>query len=177
MKKINPMKKMNHKMIVAALVLIGFGASANAQSSASATASATIVTPLSIVKNTDMNFGNVAVQATNGGIVQLAPDGSRTRTGGVTLPAATGTVSAASFTVTGNGSYTYSISLPSSVTLKHASSPAEMIADAFTSTPSGTGVLTAGTQDILVGASLNVAASQLAGVYTSENFDVTVNYN
>jgi len=53
-----------------------------------------------------------------------------------------------------------------------------MDASVFTSTPSGTGALTGGTQNITVGATLTVAAAQAAGVYTSGTpFSVTVNYN
>jgi len=166
------------KLFVSLLLIAGTTTTAFAQSTASAIATANVITPISISKNTDMAFGNLAVQAATGGTVVLAPAGSRTRTSGVTLPATTGTVSAASFTVNGNGSYTYSITLPSSaVTLTHSGGVEVMTATAFTSSPSGTGTLSSGTQNIAVGATLNVAAAQLAGVYTSGNFDVTVNYN
>src|SRR5258707_1566105 len=61
------------------------------QATASATATATIVAPIAISKTVDLNFGNVAVIAA--GTVVLAPvDGSRTKTGGVTLPSTIGTV-------------------------------------------------------------------------------------
>jgi hypothetical protein len=53
-----------------------------------------------------------------------------------------------------------------------------MIVNAFTSTPSATGALTLGAQTLLVGATLNVGAAQVAGLYTNAiGFDVTVNYN
>jgi hypothetical protein len=53
-----------------------------------------------------------------------------------------------------------------------------MTASTFTSTPGPIGTLTAGTQTLNVGATLNVAAAQPAGVYLSGTpFDVTVNYN
>jgi hypothetical protein len=151
--------------------------SSEAQSTATATATATVITPISIAKNTDMSFGNIAVQASTGGTVVLAPAGTRTSTSGVTLPAAGGTVAAASFTVTGSGSSTYAITLPTSVTLTHSGGAQTMTAGSFTSNPSATGTLSSGTQDIAVGATLTVAAGQLAGVYTSGNFNVTVNYN
>lgn len=157
--------------------LLGFvlSSSAFAQATATATASATIVTPISIAKTADMNFGNIA---TNGavGTVVLSPAGGRTSTGGVTLPAVPGTVTAASFTVSGSGSYTYAITLPASVEIQSGSDV--MTVDTFTSTPSTTGALTAGSQVITVGATLNLIASQAAGAYTSSTpFAVTVNYN
>ena len=129
--------------------------------------------------NVDMNFGNVAVSAINPGTVILAPAGTRTTGGGggVTLPATTGTVTAADFTVTGNGNYTYAITLPSSATLTRVGFTETMTANTFTSTPSGTGTLSGGTQNLKVGATLNVAAAQVAGLYTCSSFNVTVNYN
>ena len=169
------MKHVN-KMFVVVLLLVG-SVSVNAQSTAQATATATIVTPISIAKVSDMNFGNLAVDAVTGGSVELTPAGNRIPAFGVTLPATTGTVTAAAFTVTGNSGYTYSISLPSNIVLNHSGAFESMMADTFTSTPSGTGTLTGGTEDITVGATLWVAAGQLDGVYTSSNFDVTVNYN
>lgn len=167
------------RVILSALVLTAFAVNANAQATATATATATIVTPISITKNVDMNFGNIAVSAASGGTVILAPAGTRTTggAGGVTLPAVAGTVTAASFTVNGNGSYTYAITLPSSAVTLTGPAAATMDATAFTSTPSATGTLTGGTQNLLVGATLTVAAAQAAGVYTSGNFNVTVNYN
>jgi len=166
-----------NKFFAAAVVALAFTSASHAQSTATATATATIITPIAIAKVTDMNFGNVAVQTANPGTVILAPNGTRTRTDGVTLPAVTGPVTAATFTVTGSGTSTYSITLPTTVTLTHSGGVETMTATSFTSNPSGTGALVAGTQDIAVGATLNVGAAQLAGVYQSTNFDVTVNYN
>lgn len=160
---------------VCALLCCSYGAFA--QETATATASATIITPISISKTADMNFGNVAVQSTNPGTVILTPAGARSTTGGTTLPATTGTVAAASFTIAGEAGYTYVITLPSSA-LTISSGANTMTVTAFTSNPSATGTLTAGTETLTVGATLNVAAGQAAGTYTSTvPFDVTVNYN
>jgi len=171
------------KMIFSALALVAFATNSNAQATTQASAEATIVTPISIVKDVDMNFGNVAVQAATGGTVVLATDGTRLPggAGGVTLPIVTGTVSAASFTVSGTAGYAYNVTLPSpSVTLTRSSGGQTMTASNFTSDPTtNTGVLdaTTGNQTLNVGATLNVAAGQVAGVYTCASFDVTVNYN
>lgn len=165
------------KIIILAIVLIlGLRGTSFAQVSATATASATIITPIAISKTVDMNFGNIAVSGT-GGTVVLAPAGTRTSTGGVTLPVVAGTVAAASFTVTGLSTYTFSISLPSSpITITSGSNT--MTVGTFTSNPATTGTLTGGTATVNVGATLNVGASQAAGTYTSGTpFTVTVNYN
>jgi len=147
--------------------------------SATATGTATIVSPLAISKTVDMNFGNVA-RSTALGTVVLGTDGSRTITGGVTLPVSAGTkgtISAASFALTGEGAYTYAITLPSGATTLTSSSNT-MTIDAFTSNPTGTGALISGTGTLLVGATLHVAANQANGEYVSGTaFTVTVNYN
>lgn len=150
-----------------------------AQQTASATAAinASIITPIAISKTADMDFGNIAVSSSSGGTVVLAPAGTRTSTGGVTLPATAGTPAAAAFTVTGQGSYTYAITLPSSATITDGSSH-NMSIGSFTSSPSSTGTLSSGTQNVTVGATLTVSAAQVPGSYTTSTpFTVTVNYN
>jgi hypothetical protein len=110
----------------------------------------------------------------------MTPAGVRSTggAGGVTLPATVGTVAAASFTVSGQGSYTYSISLPSTCTITDAGSHT-MTVNGFTSNPATTGALSSGgTQTLTVGATLNVIAGQSAGTYTNATgVPVTVNYN
>ena len=169
------------KLIVlfAAIVFVSGLTTVNAQVSATATGTATVITPIAITSSGNMSFGNIAVSPTLSGTVVLSPAAVRTTGGsnGVTLPAVTGTVSAASFNVTGLGSSTYSITLPSSYIISDGASHS-MTVDTFTSTPSSTGVLTSGAQTIKVGATLNVAAAQAAGTYTNAaGFPVQVNYN
>jgi hypothetical protein len=147
-----------------------------AQVTATASTSATIIAPIAISKAVDMNFGNIASGAV-GGTVVLSPDGSLSPTGDVTLPLISGTVSAAKFTVTGLSGSTISITLPvGSITLNNLGNT--MKVKSFTSNPSLTGTLTGGIQDIFVGATLVVGASQVAGLYFNlSNLFVTVNYN
>jgi hypothetical protein len=164
------------KLISFAILMFAFTAATFAQVSATASATATIVAPIAITKTVDMNFGNVAASVAAGTVV-LTPAGTRSATGGVTLPATVGTVSAASFTVTGTAGYTYSITLPGAPTTI-TSGGNNMTVDTFTSNPTPTGTLTGGTSTLTVGATLNVGASQAAGVYVSGTpFTVTVNYN
>ncbi len=144
--------------------------------SATATASATIVEPISISRTVDMDFGYLAV-ASSGGTIVLTPESTRTVTGGIILPASAGTVTAASFTVTGAESYTYSITLPiGDVTIANGENI--MTVNNFTSTPSFTGTLSGGTQVLNIGATLNVLGNQSSGTYVSADpFTVMVNYN
>lgn len=165
-------------VVLAAASVIGTSAIAQQSSTATAGVSATIITPISISKTADMNFGNIAVSTGSGGTVILAPGGSRTPSGGVSLPATTGSPSAASFTVTGEGSYTYAITLPSSAVSIDDNASHTMDVTAFTSTPTPTGTLSSGTQTLNVGATLTVGAAQAVGTYSADvPFDVTVNYN
>lgn len=167
--------KLIFKTLTAALIMIAFSVNASAQANATAQASATIITPISIALNTDMNFGNVAVGAT-AGTVALATDGSRSITGGVTLPATTGTVSAAVFTVSGEDGFTYAITLPGTITLTNGGNTMDV--GTFTSNPSGTGTLTGASETLNVGATLSVSAGQASGTYTNTtDLTVSVNYN
>ncbi len=169
--------KIINRSLFATVVLIATAYGASAQATANATASATILTAISITKTVDMNFGNISVQAASGGTVILSTAGVRSTTGGVTLPATGGTVTAASFTIGGEGAYTYSITLPL-VAHTISSGANNMTVTAFLSNPSGTGTLAGGTQTLTVGATLNITAAQANGLYTSEaGFNVTVNYN
>jgi len=150
--------------------------SAFAQQTSSATAHATIVQPINLLHVRDLSFGNISPGETSG-IVVLSPTaaGTRTANGGVILPSGSGTVQSAKFIVSGVDGYSYSIILPlAAITLSDGTH--FMTIDNFTSTPSGSGVLTSGSQIIYVGATLNVNANQEAGVYT-EDFEITVNYN
>ena len=128
-----------------ALLLIGFPANAFAQSTAAASTAVTIVTPIGITKSVDMAFGNIATTTASGTVV-LGIDGTRTPNGGVTLPSAAGTVTAASFSVTGSGSYTYSISLPSSPIVLNGTTNGVTV-DAFVSNPAPIGKLSTGSTD------------------------------
>lgn len=164
--------------LLAILAIAAFSNKVNAQATATATATATIVTPIAISKSVDMNFGNIATN-TSDGTVMLPPAGDRIVTGGVTLPAINGTVNAAKFTVTGEGAYTYALTLPKDDTIvitNASASGKDMKISAFTSDSKGK--LVSGTETFNVGATLNLNASQPAGVYTNATgFNVTVNYN
>lgn len=167
------MKKL---IVLVSILLVGL-VSLKAQVSSHATITVAIITPISITKIIDMNFGNISVNATLGTVI-LAPNGSRIATGGVTLPVTNGTVSAAGFTITGLEASSYSISLPTTYTITKQSGTETMIVNTFTSTPSSTGTLFGGTGTLNIGATLNVSASQVSGIYTNTlGFPVTVNYN
>lgn len=156
------------------LALAGvFGAADVLAATATSNVGASIVPAISIAKTADMEFADVVASGSAGTVV-LSTAGARSVTGGATLGNGTG-AAAAAFTVSGDPSSTYSISLPASATI--TSAPNTMTVDTFTSSPSGTGTIGGGgTQTLTVGATLQVGASQAQGTYTG-TFDVTVAYN
>lgn len=167
------------KFFALAVVILGFSANSFGQvgTTATADASATIVTPIAVTKNVDLVFGNIAVNASVG-TVQLAASEAATRTpgGGVTLPVVSGTFTAAKFTVTGVSGSAYTFSVPAGATTVDDNNAHTMTIDSWTS--NSTSVITGGSIEVYVGATLNVGASQAPGVYTSDTpFTVTVNYN
>ena len=108
---LNIMKALS-KIVPLVIALFLISGTAFTQVTATATASATILAPISLTKTVDMNFGNLAVNATPGTIL-LTPASARSATGGVTfLPSNAGTITAASFDVVGLADATYSITLP-----------------------------------------------------------------
>ncbi len=150
-----------------------------AQDLSAANASVKIIAPIAISKTSDMYFGNIT--AVNGGNVILAPNGNRSKTGGVTLPSATGTVSAALFDVTGEINATYAITLPTgNYSITRVGGTQSMNINNFTSNPSvaNGGSLTNGLQKLKIGARLVVPAAPVPGIYTNgAGFNITVNYN
>jgi hypothetical protein len=165
------------KSLLIVILLLASRMTVFCQVTATASTTAVMITPIAITKDVDMNFGNIAVSPSLGGTVVLPVTGSRTNTGGVTLPVITGTVSPATFTVRGEGNSTYSITLPSSAITLTAGAMS-MTVDNFVSSPSNSGSLVNGIQEIKVGATLNVGAAQSAGTYTNASgLFVTVNYN
>ena len=168
------MKKLALVATVAAAAVLLASSAANAASTASS-ASATIVAAIAISNTVGLNFGQI-VPSIAIGTVAVGTDGSRSPNGGVTL--SNGTLStAASFDVTGGANSTYTIDLPASITITGPGAP--MTVDAFVSNPAegSTGALSAGgTETLLVGATLNVGVSQVAGAYTG-TFNVDVVYN
>ena len=146
---------------------------ARAASSTTATATADIIAPIAIINvdSTGLAFGLIVPTAN--GTVSVAPDGSRTSTGVQVIPSSP--VTAARFQVTGSANNTYSITLPTATTISSGGN--NMTVDAFTSTPSGTGMLDGtGKQNLNVGATLHVNNNQANGHYTG-TFTVAVAYN
>ena len=166
------------RLVFLAAVLLVFNKTSFSQSvSASATVSATIIAPLAITRVTDLDFGNIAVGTTVGTVI-MTPAGARSVTGSCQLSATNpGNVTAAAFAVTGQGTYTYGITLPSTAT-SIAGSGTAMTVDTYISNPNSTGTLTSGAQTINVGGTLHVGGNQTAGLYNlASGLTISVFYN
>lgn len=139
---------------------------------------ANIVNPITISETRSLHFGTLSVSAAAGTCI-LAPAGTRTQTGGVTLTNFSPTATSAAYTVTGSANLAYTIALPASaVTVTRSGGSQTMTITAFTSSKVGNASTLSGsaTDSFTVGATLNVGASQVAGLYQG-NFNVTVAYN
>lgn len=145
---------------------------------ATANVTATIVEPIKIVKTMDLYFGNIVV-GDGDGTVRIEVDNTRIMTGDIILPIEMpGTISAAQFIVEGSPNVTYSISVPTSLTVVREEGNETMIVDNIITIPESTGTLSEnGTQIIKVGATLHVNANQVIGIYKNENgIAITIAY-
>jgi hypothetical protein len=140
------------------LIISGRLTDGYAQTTCFPTAGATIVNPVSISKNVNSEFGNVAVIVT--GTVEIAPVEKSTVRGSIVLPASSGTFTAAMYYFTGSEGYAFTVSSPPKpLVVKNGKK--EMHVQSFDSSPIQ-----------------NESAGMIAGVYISVSpARVTVNYN
>ena len=140
-------------------------------------AQATVIKPLRIVAVGPLAFGQLT-RPTAAGTVVMAPNGIITTTGGVigsTAITQTSTRGPGTFTVTGDPSRLFALTLPNTLTLR--SGVRTMTVNTFRSNwVSGTSRLSAaGSFALAVGATLRVGANQTIGTYTG-TYAVTVTY-
>jgi len=168
------------KLLLSAIVILGFSAATFAQSSATATATTTLITPISIANSVPLNFGTIASSAAAGSItIASTAGGAVTKTGGVTQVAGS-TTSSAKFTVTGELTSSISVGFPTSAILLTNQTDHTTTLSLAPSAPSAltNAHLVAGTLDIYVGGVLSVPALTISGLYTNTtDLTLTVNYN
>jgi hypothetical protein len=158
-------------MILVLVVLLTSSAATAATSSSAA--GATILTPITLSNTVGLEFGQFGISASPG-TVRVSTAGVRFGTGGVTL-AGVVPITGASFDVAGAPGSTYTVKLPASASIVLGADA--MTVDTFASSPDTTGTLSgAGTDTLVVGATLHVGASQAAGRYAG-SFAVTISYD
>ena len=139
------------------------------------TASATVIQPISVAKTTDLAFGSFVRPGSGANAVVIdATTGARTLTGGGNASLASSTTSRAAFSVSGEGAQTFSITVPSTVTMLRSGGSETLPVTLTPSAPSGT--MVGGSATFGVGGSLPLDNTVVGGAY-SGNFNVTVGYN
>jgi hypothetical protein len=175
--------------LASAIMLGGAGLGGNAYAAAdTSVATASVIAPITIVKGTVLSFGKFAHGTTTGSVTVSAAGVRSTASGPILVPTGPA-VTAATFTLGGEASTTYSVDVTSDVNLSNtttvgAGATLNMALTAVNWTVAGdataspaTGTLAIdGTGSIAVGGTLAVNAAQIAGAYTG-NVTATVLYN
>lgn len=163
------------KFVLSILIVAGLFVAVGTTFAATANASATIVSSIAVaqVTNKGLRFGTLVSPSAEKTVIVGADDSVTNADGLVRVPADTD-VGAAQFTVTGEATYGYAITVPSgSITISNGTTT--MSVGSFTASKAS-GTLTAGTDTFKVGGTLTIGAAQATGSYTG-TFDVTVAYN
>jgi len=165
------------KNAIKALVLVALFAIAgiaNAQNSASTngTATARIIRPVTITKNTNLNFGNVLAPNSGTGTVVVSPAGTPTYTPAGIQPGTQGglggAITAGQFTVTGEPGFTLDITRVTTGAAVGDGLGHTMALSSFT-TDAGANPVADATGSIIyhVGATLSIPAGQAIGQYST----------
>ena len=160
--------------LAAALACIGISAGASAARTQSTTAQVALLSPLSVLKQSDLNFGTIVVNGAGTGVVDPVT-GSLTTTGGA---AKSGSAAhPALFTGTGSKNSVVHIRLPQNpITVTRVGGTETMTVSNWTLDGDTNRKIPPGSVfDFSVGATLNVNANQAPGTYNG-TFSVTVQY-
>ena len=166
-------------LFAAILMMAGFTTTVMAQSAQDNTAKAVLKIPISLAVDHIMDFAVLSGSAT-AGTVEMAATLAATLTPSTGVHIVSGTPYAGKYTVTGEPSTIYTITIPITATTITDGGSASMTVENMTcSIPvtAGAGSLAAitGLQSFYVGGTLHIGADQIAGTYTGL-FEVSVNY-
>lgn len=165
---------------VAAFAAVAIAAPAFAQSATTqGTGSITIVRPLTVTKNADLQFGTVVRPASGNGTVVISNAGARSFTGGVAGLSTGATPGAAQFTVEGEGGQSVSVTVPQTFQLVNGSDSLQVTTSNNLSGSTQTlsnGLGSTGNMTFKVGGSVPVSNGTPLGVYTG-TFTVSAAYN
>lgn len=164
----------NSSGLLVSAILWSAAAPAAGAATQSAAGQVSILSPLSVLKNADLDFGSLAVSGAGTAVLDPVA-GSLTTTGGVTRAGTS--AHAAQFTGTGSKNSVVHIRVPTApITVTRVGGTETMTVSSFTLDQAAN--LKVPASDIFnfaVGATLNVGAGQAVGSYTG-TFQVTVQY-
>jgi hypothetical protein len=171
---------MNFKLtLTAAAAMIAMTGTAYAQSQAtqSTTGSTRILQAISISKQADLDFGRIVRPSSGSSTIQLTAGGVRSVTSGNAALANGGTVSAAAYTVTGEGGQSFSITPDATFNMVNGANSIEVTPTASAATGALSGSIgSSGTANFTVGGSFTITNTTVTGDY-SGSFNVVVAYN
>jgi hypothetical protein len=179
-------------LIMVALT-IGFSGNSNAQtqSTIDASAGARIIVPMTLTEQNALNFGSTNKQSgVAGSVVLSTADASRGFKGGASGSLIGDPASNAVFNITGTHNSSYSITLPTSITIVEPGAAVMTIDELkirFSSAAEDIPIIEGnnsiskvlngnGNDSFRLGGTLNIKSDQVAGVY-SGTYSVTVDYN
>ena len=174
MKNVKNMKK----VIAAAILMTGFAVNANAQTEANASTTAILVSPLKIVKTTDMHFGIVAASSDQASTITLDyADGVTPANGSAIIDDADAKTGV--FTVTGAPDESISIALSADNLLLIDGTNPDLTVNGITCQQGTTNTLDNGGSLILkVKGVLQLPLNAAGGTYTNaDDLEITVAYN
>ena len=173
------MKNLTSLFLVLALFFGIAAQKAKAQAIVTAQVFAEVIEALTATETSQLNFGKFTPDV-QGGQITVSPEGTRSKSGSVILSGAI--ANSGIFRVTGAPKATFTVQLPSTISLSHQNSEKTMLVSNWISTPqqgSGTGLLANnGEQYIYIGATLQVGSisANPVGIYTG-TYDLTFAYN
>jgi len=161
------------KKIFALISVVSLFASSSAFALQS-TAKAKVVKALAISETTALNFGGfLQTNTTLPGSVAINVSDAITCTNCTAFTPSGYTPKAGVFAVVGENSFSYTVSVPSSITLTRDGGSETMTADLSSS--SAGALSAAGSDTVKVSGTLNFLANQVAGTYQG-NYNITVQY-
>lgn len=162
---------MDRRFLIAAAVIALSPALALADSTATSTIEATLTRATDVVNVAGLQFGTFALNDGASGTLIVTPDGAASSTGGARALAGQG---AALFELSGPTGTGFALKMPNMVQLS-GQNGGTMTVTAFKTDCTGTQQFGAGAKTCAVGATLNMGANSIAGLYRG-SFDVSVVY-
>ena len=165
-----------------AIIAIGLcgatSAFAQATASTSASGSVTLVRPITITKNADLEFGRVVKPTAGTGTVSMSNAADTTTAGSGAVALAGITTSRAKFTIDGEGAQVVNITVPATFAITNGTDNITVTTtqNLGTSTTLSGALGAAGSASLNVGGSFNVPSAISTGLFTG-TLNVSVAYN